>query len=379
MSLAHINDNTVDRARVQVPAWGAWWADVDLPTEVTLSSSVTFTLADIELQGTVVSGGVFDQRSAYRIVGGAGGWGKTVASKAYANDAGVQQATVINDVAILVGETVAGIPTPRLGPHFARVNGLASRVLHDLAPQAWFIDFAGVTQFGARATTEYTGDGPRVHVDPGVQVIDVATEEIAALVPGVTVDGSAPATDVEYILSPDRLTTRVYAGPRASRRLDAWTRIVDAVDPQRKYRGSFEYRVVTQSGERLNLQPVRAATGLPDLANVPVRPGMAGLKAVVKLGSLVLVTFVDSDPSRPVAFAHDAPDAPGALPVNLVLDASTDITFGTSSDPVIRKSDFDSWVSTFNSHTHPTAATGAPSPPTVPGVGPSGSSKVFSE
>ena len=319
MSLATLDGTVVSRARVQVPAWGCWWADVDLADAVELSGSVTLTLADVALVGTVVSGGAFEGRAGYRIVGGAGGWGAEIAAKGYRDDAGVKLATVAGDAAAVVGETLAGVPTTRLGTGYARTVGPASRVMHDVAPRAWYVDFAGVTQFGVRAESEYTGAAARTRVDRAVGVVELATDQIATLVPGVVVDDLAAATDVEYSLDADRLTVMVYAGPCSTRRVDAWAGLLDALDPQRHYRGSYEYRVVTQSGERLNLQAVRAASGKPDLALVPVRPGMAGERATVTLGELVLVTFVDADPSRPAVTSHEAPDAPGWSPTLLEL------------------------------------------------------------
>jgi len=47
--------------------------------------------------------------------------------------------------------------------------------------------------------------------------------------------------------------------------------------------------------------------------------GPAGVKARVTPGALVLVSFVDADPSRPVVVAHDDPDAPGWMPLELDL------------------------------------------------------------
>lgn len=336
MSLATLNGHAVTWAVVQVPAWGIPWADIALEDDEVLSGVVTLALADVSLSMTVISGGVHAGVASYRLVGGAGGWGREVAAKGYADDMGVKVATVLRDAASLVGETVADAPATRVGPHYARAStGAVSRVLHDLAPRNWYVDFAGVTRVGQRATTTYAGDGARTNVDPAGAIIEIATESIATLVPGVVVDGSLPATDVEYQLDAKRLTTRIYAGLRSSRRLDALRRIYDALDPRRPYRGLFEFRVVTQSGERLNLQPVRVASGLSDLARVPVRPGMAGMRATVALGSLVLVAFADADPSRPCVVAHDAPDSPGFMPIELDFGEAPRLGVARVTDPVI--------------------------------------------
>jgi hypothetical protein len=335
VSTASVNGHTISRLSMPVPAWGHWFADVDLVEDVTLSGAVVIKLADVEAHGTVLSGGPYNGRSSYRIIGGAGGWGQEIPAKSYADDAGVKVATVVTDAALAIGEALADVPSTRRGPHYARAAGLASQVLHELAPRAWYVGLDGLTHFGSRLAATYAGDGVRTRVDPTGLVVDVATDAIASLVPGIRVDGSAPAVDVEYVLDDKRLTARVYAGPRTSRRLDAIRRIFDALDPRRPYRGVTEYRVVSQSGERLNLQPARASSGLGDLARVQVRPGVAGCRALVALGELVLVAFADSDPSRPCVIVHSAADSPGFMPLELDLGAAPRLGVARMTDPVV--------------------------------------------
>jgi hypothetical protein len=306
-----------------------------LADDATLSGSVALAFAGSSFAMTVVSGGAANGRASYNVVCGRGGWGSELPAKAYLDDAGVKVSTIASDAASAAGEVLGTLPPTRLGPHFARAVGPASRVLHEVAPRAWYIDEAGVTQFGARATTTYSGNAARSHVDPGAGVIELATEDVTGLVPGVQVDGSLPATDVEYILDDKRLTVRIYSGPRSSRRLDAYRRIFDALDPRRLYRGAFEFRVVTQSGDRLNLQAVRASSGLPDLERVPIAPGMAGLRADVALGSIVKVAFADADPSRPFIFAFAPPDEPGWMPLFLELGEVPTLGVARQTDPVV--------------------------------------------
>lgn len=319
MSLAAIGQAPATRARVTAGRWGLWWADVDLAGEVSLSGKQTLKFADLTLQGAVVSGGVADGRSAYRIVGGAGGWGVELKSHSYLDDAGVRLDGVLQDLAKDAGETIADRPTTRLGPHYARDAGTAYRALNLLAKESWRVGFDGVTRLSAYPTVAYTGNAPRVRRAPASQVIDLTPDTLVPFPPGVVVDGQRPATDVEYELDENRLTVRVYSGRRSNRRLSAYRRIVEALFPELRYSRAYEYRVVNQVGNRLNLQPARVGIGMPDLSRVPMRPGMAGLKAEVKPGELVLVVFADADPSRPQVVSHDAIDAPGWMPLSLEL------------------------------------------------------------
>lgn len=337
MSFAAVEGVAVSQLTATVPDYGCWWLDATLVEPADLSGLVTVTLADKTLVGTVVAGAAFEGRAAYRIVGGHGGWGSTLPKKPYRNDLGVSIGNVIADAATACGEEVDidMIPTTRVGPHFARAEAAASAVLHLLTPRAWHVAFDGVTKFGTRSSVAYTGDGARTRVVPDGSIVEVVTDTIGDLMPGVTIDGSAPATDVEYLLSGARLTVRVYAGTRQSRRSAALRKIFEALFPWLRYAGTYEFRVVSQTGERLNLQPLRSASGMPDLAGVPVRPGTAGLKSQVALGEHVLVVFADNDPSRPQVIAHQAADAPGWMPIALQLGEAPALGAARVTDPVV--------------------------------------------
>jgi len=317
VSLATLNDANVVRLRLPVPAWGRWWADVDLAEPVALKGAAALVVAGQAMTGTIISGGAANGRAAYRVVAGAGGWGKKLPAKPYQDDGGVRLRTVLSDAARELGETLADVPADLLGPHYARPAATGQELLNLLAPQNWYTDFAGVTHIGRRPTTEYTGNAPRVRVDPLMPVVDLAIDSLAGLVPGVTVDGSAPAGDVEFNLTPERLTASVYASATGlPGRFEAWADLFAALDPRARYRTTYEYRVVTQDGARLNLQPVRVSSGMSDLADVPVRLA-PGVEADFMLGSLVLVAFADADPSRPQVISGDASGAPGWMPLQL--------------------------------------------------------------
>lgn len=323
MSLASINGLPVSRLRAQVPDWGAWWVDLDCTADDALSGSVELHLGGETLQGAIASGGPQFGRSRYRVVGGKGKWGKVLPRKPYLDDAGVTVAKVLADLAREAGETIADAPSTRQGPHYARAEGPAADTLNLLAARNWYIDFAGVTHVGKRAATTYDGDAPRLNPDPAVQVVELATDSIAGLVPGVQVDGRPPATDIEFELTGSRLTARVYHGAVRSRRRQALYSLVRSLFPHLAYVGTWEYRVLAQMGERLTLMPARSATNLPALRAVPVRPGIPGAKGTVLPGELVLVTFADPSlgPSRPQVFAHDHADSPGWL-------ATVDLSLG---------------------------------------------------
>lgn len=316
MSLATLNGARVTRCRVSIPKHGLWWAEVECASSDVLTGAVTLVLDDLTLKGTVISGGESDSRLRYRIAGGAGKWGKTIPSEAYANDLGVKVSTVVGDAARACGESVGTLPTTSVGPAFVRASAPASQVLDAVAPKGWYVDELGVTQIGARAKVTYTGTAPRISTNAARGTVVLAPAAIATLLPGAVVDG-VEAVDVEHVLEDGKLRTTIW-GARAGRTGDpvvgAISRIVEQITADHRFFAPWEYRVVQRTGERLDLQPVRVSSGMPDLTNVRVRPGVAGIKARPKLGSLVLVSFVDGDAARPVVTSFDDPESPGWLP-----------------------------------------------------------------
>jgi hypothetical protein len=337
---ATLNGNTVTDARLFIPGWGASWHDVTINGDVTLSGAVTLVVADLTIQGTVMSGGPSGKgRSFYRIVAGAGGWGKELPAVSYANDAGVKLSKVFNDVASAAGEKInpASIPSGTVGSYFTRPADIASRVLEQLSPSAWYVDETGTTQIGTRPASTLAATAARVTLlDLARGTLTLASDTIAGILPGVTVDGLT-AIDVEHTIDPkEGLRTKLWgrASTSASRRLSAFRAIVDQLDPDRKFRGTYEYRIVTQNGTRLNLQPVSTVVGMPTLSNVMVRPGVAGCQAQYHLGARVIVGFVNADPGRPVVIAFEDADGPGFLSTALTIDAMTSVAVGPSATSV---------------------------------------------
>ena len=153
-AVATLNGNRITDARLCVPAWGVSYHDVTIDGEVTLTGAVTLVVADLTIKGTVLSGGPAAGRSFYRIVAGAGGWGKVLQKKSYSNDAGIRLLNVLLDAAVSVGETLDVTtvdPTVILGPNFTRPEGPACRLLEQLSPSAWYVGEDGKTRLGAKA------------------------------------------------------------------------------------------------------------------------------------------------------------------------------------------------------------------------------------
>jgi hypothetical protein len=340
LSAATLNGHRVTSARANIPAWGCWFADASVDGEVTIAGAVELKIADLTLRGTVLSGGPAKGRSHFRIVAGAGGWGRSIKKEGYANDAGVKLSTVLGDAAALVGETLDAstmTAADRVGPSYTREAGPACHLLELEAKGAWYVREDGVTCIGRRASSTLKVNATHGPVDLARGTVTLAAESIASILPGLVVDGLTVVDVLHEISAEGGLRSTVWGGRGAgdSRQLAAMRAIFDQLDPERKFRGVTEYRVVTLDGERLNLQAIRVSTGMPDLRRVLVRPGVAGCKATLLPGTRVLVGFVDSDPGRPyVAQVEDAEGA-GFLPVLLEIDAATFVRLGAGALPVI--------------------------------------------
>jgi len=328
MTLATLNGGVaVTSCRLQIPAYGCWWADVECASQDELSGAVTLALDDLQLRGTIVSGGAYQVRTRYRIVGGAGGWGRRVAARSYANDAGVKASLVLADVAREVGETLGPLPPGTLGPAFVRAAEPASRVLDAVSPRAWYVDAQGVTQLGRRPTRTFTGAYAPLTNDAARARVDIAPGDgtLAALLPGVLFDGLGELVDVEHVLDGDtgKLRTSLWGrgSSETSRFPEAIRKLVAPFVAALRFSAQWEYRVVQVVGDRLDLQAPRVSSGMPDLLRVRVRPGVGGARVRPCLGSMVVVAFLNADQGRPEVVGFDAQDAPGFVPTEIALMA----------------------------------------------------------
>lgn len=337
MATGTIAGYTLTHCRASLPAWGIGYVDCTVDREVEITGSATVQLADLSLVCSVVSGGPHQGRSYYRLCLGAHGWGRDIAAKSWANDAGVKLRTVLEDAAAAAGETFAAYPTGTVGLAWDRQEGPASTTLQLLYPEGWYVGEDGLTRVGKRASVVYSGTATRGAYDPASGTLELAAESIATLVPGIVVDG-VEAVDVLHELTPDRLRTMIWGSTTTgtSRRLAAMRRMLEQLQPRAKYSGVWSYRVVSRTGERLNLQPERASMGMPDIRNARIMPGVQGCKGETTLGSIVLVSFINADPSRPVVVAFDDADSSGFDPARLYIGSGADLVEiggGTETPP----------------------------------------------
>jgi hypothetical protein len=338
--------------RVVIGYQGPWHAEVKVSTPEPLPTApyaITIAIGDrTRLVGTLVaqSDGTQALTRSARIVAGAGGWTNNLAAQGYHNDVGVKARLVVEDLIRATGERLGTfIPrAERIGVDYARRAGTASRALTDVIGGdgiPWWVDLDGVTQVGSRpAVTPPPTAYEVLSYDPAerVAVLDAADPSTVPIAATLTQGLDAPGVvrELEWQIGGEG-ALRIVAwlggeGSQPGRLAGLLTTIAQRATDRREH-GLFRYRVVSQGTDgRMNLQAVRAAAGLPDLAPITVWPGVPGVWATVKLGAECLVGFIEGDRAQPVVLAWAPYGAGGFAPQLLTIG-------GPTGEPAARKGD----------------------------------------
>lgn len=332
-----LNGSPLLRAALTVPRWGIWTADVVAATGEAIApgTRVELVIGGATYSGTVRYGGAYREATRYRIVGGADGWSRELLDRSYQSALEVRRSNVLADAARECGETLGNLGEDvRVGPAFVRHRGEASLVLDAVAPEAWYVDEAGVTQLGARPAQAFAL--PYVVADsaPDRGLVTVQAESIVGLVPGAQLEG-IEAASVRHELTGGGLRSHIW-GTRAAtseRLLGALRSLVAWLTRETWFHRLVEYRVVGVSSGFVDLRPVRSSVGAPALASVPLGFGVPGAAADPQTGSTCLVAFVDGDPTRPRVISYEGPSGAAHIPEVLELDADEMTIGGSESSP----------------------------------------------
>lgn len=193
--MATIEDFGIERGEVFLSSFGIWTADLVPLGDAVLSEGqrVTIVVGDLSLSGTIVAGAVLADSSGVRVVGGAGGWRKSIARKAYRdNENGVKLASVVADLARETGETVDVADSLRgavLGAAWTRPEGTAAEAL-DVLGKPWRVRPDGVTELGPLATRQASGIVSLRSYAPGHRraIVEFPDDEVSSVLPGTVLD-----------------------------------------------------------------------------------------------------------------------------------------------------------------------------------------------
>lgn len=325
-----------------IPNKGAWIVDAELGASVSLSGRAEIAIGSLKLSGTVdpQHSGTFGQTTKVRVVAGAGAWGNTLKPKAYHNDARVKAKTVAEDAAREVGETLGSfVPVAeRVGADYVRTAVAASLVLESvIGAVPWWVDYAGKTNVGLRATKK-PGAYQLVSFDPLTHVAtlavdDPATVEIGAVLEDSRLGASQTVRQLEIVVQGEELRIRAWCvqdGSVAARLADALGAIARQATGGRLF-GLYRYRVVQMASDKVNLQAISKAAGLPDILPVAMHPGLAGAHSELTPGTEVLVQFVEGSPTMPILTNFGGKGDTGASPSKTTIDATSEIKLGASA------------------------------------------------
>jgi hypothetical protein len=347
---ATLNGKPVARAHLVAPWTGPWLAtlmphDADVP-----KGSVQVQIGQLTLNGTVDPdrSGAFAGEARIVVRAGAGAWGKPVTPKQNHNDGTLRRSSMAIDAAKVLGESLvvsASVDGPLVGVDFPREAAAGSRILEQLFPGVvWYVGADGVTRVGPRTTRDVSASVRVLELDTTTKRATLALEgdDVGSLLPGGSISdlvrlGGEPFVihDVEILLDESELRATAWGRPgRDGVLLGALRQLVREADPRRTFLGLYRYRVYKMSGDRVELQIVNRSTGLPDVLPISIMPGVAGASFDLTSGCVVLVQFVEGDPSLPVVTHLAKKGDSGFLPVMLALDATDTLSLGATAQKV---------------------------------------------
>jgi hypothetical protein len=338
----------IERATVHVPYQGPWFADVswlDAAPDVG-DGAITLTIGSASFVGTIdpAQSGVFGEKRSARIVAGANGWQRSIEARGYANDAGVKASTVAADAANAAKERLGSFSggADRLGAHYTRESGAASRTLEDAARGAsWWVDYSGVTHVGTRPNVPAPGSYTLLSYDPRSNLAVLSVDSVDAVTIGsALVDADrlpSPVTvrQMEISVAPNALRVTVWCGVRGESFLTETLRSIVGRLTDQRLTGKYRYRVVQQNGAAVDLQWVKRTTvGVepPDMLRVPMAPGVSGSHARLTNGCIVYVEFVGGMRDDPLITAFEGRGNAASVPSMLELG-------GEGGQPVARQGD----------------------------------------
>lgn len=191
------------RAELHVPWRGSWIVKAALDGLISPSGLVTLTWGNAALVGTIDPdrGGAWQGEAFVTIIGGLG-WRRILPAGWLQNDAGLQGASVAQQLATLAGEALTAPPTAfrLLRTSYARIMRTAAGSLEDvLATDAdWWVEYAGTTSAGVRPPTPSLPTVEVLDYDAADGWADLDAEDVGQTLVG-SVIAPAPPRRIEAL------------------------------------------------------------------------------------------------------------------------------------------------------------------------------------
>lgn len=374
-----LDGKTVHELVLEADRIGCWVATCLVDAE-TMEGKLTLDVDGVSFVGTVVRQQLDASGLQVQLVGGAG-WSTILPSYAYAvNDAGTKTRLVIEDIARVCGETLGTVEPgrERVGSHYCRRSGPASVTLEDCCRGSdWWVEYDGRTFVGQRASRQLANEFEVIDYDRDAHELVVTADTADAVLVGDSLTHeilTEPFVVESLVLrwDPERRLEFTLRGHDDHDVYKSVEKIVQQI-LGKQLLAAYEYRVVGQSNDRLDLQAVERGT-LPDLARVRVWPGIAGVRMAVTNGTRVLVQFIAGDPSKPVVTsfvdANGGNFSPNIVTFTSDVAAEGDIEADgdiSADGEVAANALLPTTIVRLTKHVHVSAAPGNPTlPPTVP-------------
>lgn len=294
---------------------GDWIADVATNSgdRIPDGTRVSLVVENVTLSGAIIRGNISGDVGRY-LVSGRPEWDKPLPSRprnAERSAASVPLKTILDGILKDVfGSSWQSLvvlpPAARLGEHYERPGtkgdvSITGRDLLALLKLPWYVRDDGVTVFAERESgTVNPSDTPLIpYRNDALGLRAIMTEDLAAFVPGKTFEGEIIG-EVVYSIQPEDITT--YTWPRKTSNVfaDAIKTTLWRMFPKLFFQGVHEYRTIgTASSGRHDLESI-GSRWLPDITLGSFWTGAAGHRVSLPVGTRVGVSFMNSDPSRPV-------------------------------------------------------------------------------
>jgi hypothetical protein len=385
-AFATIGGENVRSMTLRIPQSGRWTADVVMIGDPQLSGTLNVRLGGTTLRGTVVESmsGRYVGTTAFRLVGGYGGWQRMLGVRHYHNDgAGVRALVIAQDAAREAGERLGSfVPSAeRIGIDYVRTATVpAVKALEDAAgSNTWWVELDGTTTVGVRPVTQLDAKAcPVLGYDPMERVATLGVDSLEAVRIGAVITQyvDTPQTIREIVISiseSEPLRAKVWCGgtDKSAGRLVTLLKGIAQRSTDKPLYGLYRYRVVSRVGERIEAESARGGD-LPNVRPIAMWPGTSGTYAELAIGSEVLITFIDGSPAEPVITAFAPSGSPGFVPERLVLAGTNGPAAARVGDSV----EFDMPHGTVNGSPVVWSTHIPGTDPTVSGQITSGSSKV---